>query len=582
MKLLTLLLMPYIALAASKIYTGFNYGAFWSVGSNAKRKADFLDGFNLARNLSTDISFDSARLFTCKEAGTLNDPTGAFDAAVETKTNLLLGFWITPQYRGAPNDDQVNHEMIALQKGFAKYGQALADLVIGLSVGNEDVYRWENTAESGVAADNVSRTIDKVRKSIAASPFARYMKDKPIGHIDTAQHAVVDGADFIGMTAYPYWNNEGIADAYRSFHYSLEDVKRRAGKRPVWIAEMGWPVQGPQRAGAIASAENLQKFWTDVGCSVFGLYNTFWFQLLRDSTFEQPDWGLLDSKSHLPSIKNLKCPQAISNVTTSSPISSVATLSALPSESLAPVSSSSSSTESIPGTWVPTTTSTTHSKSTIHINTTVYVTVQPTPPATAPTLTDVEETTITTSTTTTTVFVTASAASVPSATITTDLPCCIYVAEIDRTSNIASITGGPANPDANPDTNCSASPTHTGPPYRTTDVSSKPYYTPITISWCIVMADIDRNDHLVPIFAGPLGTDGKCSEAQTYTGWPFTNTPQTARPDVSVKSDHVTSTRENAMHLPSSSLLSASSIIVNPNASVVSVINITAQSLCKC
>ena len=89
-----------LAQAASKVFTGFNYGAFWSLESNVKKKADFLDGFNLARNLTTDIPFDSAHLFTCKAAGTLNEPTEAFDAAVDSKTNLLLGFWITPGQKG--------------------------------------------------------------------------------------------------------------------------------------------------------------------------------------------------------------------------------------------------------------------------------------------------------------------------------------------------------------------------------------------------------------------------------------------------------------------------------------------------
>ena len=325
-----------LAQAASKVYTGFNYGAFWSVEANAKKKADFLDGFNLARNLTTDIPFDSARLFTCKAAGTLDEPTEAFDAAVDSKTNLLLGFWITPGQKGASPDENVKNEMVALTKGFKKHGQALSDLVIGLSIGSEDVYRAEEAGEIGVTAAVVGQIIAQVKKDIAASSFARYMKDKPVGHVDTAKHAVVDNADFIGMTAYPYWNKDSIETASTSFQGSLEQVKQRAGDRHVWIAEMGWPSTDTEQHGAaVAGLEEVQKFWTDVGCAVFGKYTTFYFELLKDTASEQKaDWSIIDSISRQSRIKNMSCgnpqPKLPVGASGSSQASSQPVASALP------------------------------------------------------------------------------------------------------------------------------------------------------------------------------------------------------------------------------------------------------------
>ena len=297
------------AQAASNIYTGFNYGAFWTVESNMKKKDDFLDGFNLAKNLTTDIPFDSARLFTCKAAGTLNEATEAFDAAVDSNTNLLLGFWIIPEQKGGSPDENVKNEMVALEKGFKKHGQALSDLVIGLSVGSEDIYRAEEADGLGLTAEVVGQTIAQVTRSIAESSFAEYMKDKPIGHVDTAKYAVVDNADFIGMTAYPYWNKDSIDTANMSFQASLEDVERRAGNRSVWIAEMGWPSTDTEQHGAaVAGVDELQRFWNEVGCAVFGKSTTFWYELLRDSTPEQTaDWGLIDVLSRKPRIRNLNC-----------------------------------------------------------------------------------------------------------------------------------------------------------------------------------------------------------------------------------------------------------------------------------
>ena len=297
----------WFASASAKVYTGFSYGAFWSYEGNVKRYADFYQGFELAKNLTnTPVPFDSARLYTCIMAGTQSDPTEAFQAAIDTGTNLLLGMWASPGAVGQSNDAQIENELAALGKGFQQHGQKLADLVIGLSVGNEDVYRFNNAAV-GIGTDNLLIAIKNVRKSIAASSWAKYMSSKLIGHTDTATYAVMPSSDFIGLTGYPYWEGKSIDDANQSFMANLIDTQQRAGNISVWISELGWPVEGKQNGNAVASAENYQRYWDEVGCQLFGKYNTFWFELLHDSQSEQPDWGLLDIKTHRPRIRDLSC-----------------------------------------------------------------------------------------------------------------------------------------------------------------------------------------------------------------------------------------------------------------------------------
>lgn len=311
MRIFVLALISFASLtsAAARVFTGFNYGAFWSYDTNVKKYADFQKGFSLAKNLTNvPVPFDSARLFTCITAGTKDDPTEAFQAAIDTGTNLLLGMWVSPGVKGQSNDIQVANELAALGKAFQQYGQKLADLVIGLSVGNEDIYRSTSEKEVGIGMDETVSTIQSVRKKIAESEFAKYMEGRPIGHTDTAPNAVVKGSDFAGMNAYPYWSNTSIADAGSSFMGSLEDTQRRAGDMPVWITEMGWPIKGANNTNdALASAENYQRYWNEVGCQVFGKYNTFWFELVQDSQPEQPDWGLLDSKTFQSRIEDLSC-----------------------------------------------------------------------------------------------------------------------------------------------------------------------------------------------------------------------------------------------------------------------------------
>jgi glucan endo-1,3-beta-D-glucosidase len=282
-------------------------------------------GFNYAQNLSTPVPFNSARLFSCKQQGTVDDHSEAFDAAVETKTKLFLGMWISPAKRGDPLDDLIKNELSALDKGFAKHGQALADLVVGLSVGSEDIYRWEDNKDAvGVSAADISAAIETVKDTIASSPFAKYMKGKPVGHVDTAKHSVVAGADFYGITVYPYWNKDPVVYAKDSFKDTLDNVVLRANGIPVWIAEVGWPFQGPAQGASQADGHSLQHFWTEVGCTILGKYTMFWFELINDAEVDQPDWGMIDTNTHKPRI-DMSCPGTSRPVASAPPASTLVT-----------------------------------------------------------------------------------------------------------------------------------------------------------------------------------------------------------------------------------------------------------------
>jgi glucan endo-1,3-beta-D-glucosidase len=561
-----------LAPAASTIYTGFNYGSFWGVDSNVKRADDFRDSFSYAQNLTTAVPFNSARLFTCKTQGTVDEPTGAFDAAVETKTNLLLGFWMTPQKRGDPLHGIIHNELSALEKGFKKHGQALADLVIGLSVGSEDIYRWEDTEgkEVGVSATDISAAIKEVKRGIADSSFAQYMKDKPIGHVDTAKYAVVDGADFFGMTAYPYWNKDPVTNGKESFLGSLNNVKQRAGNTPIYIAEMGWSYQGPQQGDAVASAENLQQYWTEVGCSVVGMYTTFWFELIKDSEANQPDWGILDPTTHKPRI-DLKCPglagpsvpaapasSSPSSSLTTRMVSSNPTPVTPPSSSKAPAQSPQPPVESTLGVSSPEAVG----QSTTHVTTTIIVTVQPS----GPSQTLVQSSQSNQPSIESTVFAVPSAVIIQSTTHVTNTITVTVKPSIGKHS-LASLKVGSEN--APIGSSAAAAPEPTAAP--------GPSIIPSNVPWCVTVADIAWDGQYVPVAGNPAGLDGKCTPPPTYNGLPYGSSQPTNPPTspsepnsgkLPISSPPSSEVVVSSMALPSSAAqapVPSSSMLASPN-----------------
>jgi glucan endo-1,3-beta-D-glucosidase len=282
MKLIyTLLLTPCLVHAADKVHTGFNYGAFWKDG-RAKTKADFTRLFNQAKNIKNNlVTFDSARLFTNVQQGTMDEPIAAFEAAIDTGTTLLLGIWWTVN---------ISHELKALDTALGLHKNKLADLVIGISIGNEDVHR----GDASIAT--IGGTVEKVRGHINnPTDYANLamLKDKPIGYVDVLDKTLNDGVDFIGLNAYLYWAGNNIAQAKNDYLATIAKAKEKANEKPLWLTELGWPFAGAASGQAEANVQNQEKFWNDVGCSLFGKHNLWWFELEPDSgPAEKTDWGI--------------------------------------------------------------------------------------------------------------------------------------------------------------------------------------------------------------------------------------------------------------------------------------------------
>ncbi|KAH8817243.1 glycoside hydrolase superfamily [Xylogone sp. PMI_703] len=287
---------------SATVYQGFNYGNTFTDGS-AKSQADFQSEFKTAKNLAgTSGAFTSARLYTMVQGGTASDPIQAIPAAIAEKTSLLLGIW------ASGGQASVTNEINALSAAIKQYGKDFADLVVGLSVGSEDLYRVSPTGilnKSGVGAgpDEIVNYINQVKKAIAGTPLANV----PIGHVDTwnswtnsSNNPVIEAIDWLGVDEYPFFQNteaNSIDDAYTLFWAAYNATSSAAQGKPVWITETGWPVSGEKQNLAVPNVANAKTFYDQIGCaSAFGKVNTWWY-ILQDAapTTPNPSFGILGS-----------------------------------------------------------------------------------------------------------------------------------------------------------------------------------------------------------------------------------------------------------------------------------------------
>jgi glucan endo-1,3-beta-D-glucosidase len=289
---------------SATVYQGFNYGSTFTSGA-AKVQSDFEAEFTAAQNLvGTSGAFTSARLYTMIQGTTTADPIEAIPAAIKTKTSLLLGIWAS----GGATD--VTNEISALTAAITNYGTDFTDLVVGLSVGSEDLYRVSTTGienDSGVGAGPATLVdyITQVKTALKGTALENVL----IGHVDTwnswtnsTNAPVIAAIDWLGVDEYPYFQNtvsNSIDSAYDLFWEAYNATAAAGGGKPVWITETGWPVSGKTENLGVPSIANAKTFYDEIGCaSAFGKVNTWWY-VLQDAapTTPVPSFGVLGSST---------------------------------------------------------------------------------------------------------------------------------------------------------------------------------------------------------------------------------------------------------------------------------------------
>lgn len=292
-------------------YLGFNSGATTD-SKKAKKQADFEKEFETAQKLKNSPGlFNSIRLYTNIQAETTDTPIEAFPAAVKTNTKLLLGIWCS-------GTDSIENELNALSKAIDQYGKNFTDLVVGISVGSEDLYRVSesgirNEAGLGQDADTIIGFVQDTRDKLKGTALSSI----PVGHVDTwsawaneSNKDVVDEVDFVGTNLFPYFENDkgnDFSNVTNVFEYALNSTEKAAGSKDVWITETGWPVSGPDFGQAKATLENAKGYWDTIGCTLFGRRNVWWYVLQDSNPDNDAKFAVTKDLSTTPQY-NLTCP----------------------------------------------------------------------------------------------------------------------------------------------------------------------------------------------------------------------------------------------------------------------------------
>ena len=300
--------------SALAVYKGFSY-AITDPNGIMKNQTTYESEYNSAKSLQgPKIPYTSARLYTSIEPGTTNSPITAIPAAINTGTTLLLGIWASAGQVG------INNEIVAIQSAINQYGSSFTDLIAGISVGSEDVYRITSlgvASHAGTGTDPIT-----IQNYIIQVKSAFFNLNKPIGHIDTYpvwsnSSGWMDGVksitDFIGVNAHLYYESteaNSISNAASIFWGNYHATESTSNGKPIWITETGWPTGGPTSGQAIASVDNAETYYQDVACGAFDSGINTWWYTLQDSDISLISFGLVGDGTPPPNAPkyNIRCP----------------------------------------------------------------------------------------------------------------------------------------------------------------------------------------------------------------------------------------------------------------------------------
>lgn len=174
--------------------------------------------------------------------------------------------------------------------------------------------------DPGASPSTIVSYINQVRDAIAGTSLS----SAPVGHVDTwtawvnaSNDAVIDACDFIGVDAYPYFQDtmaNAISNNQALFNDAISAVQSAVGGKSVWITETGYPVSGKTSGQAVPSLDNAKTYWDEVGCALFGKTNVWWYTMQdAEPSTPNPSFGIVGSTLTTTPLFNISC----SNVETS-------------------------------------------------------------------------------------------------------------------------------------------------------------------------------------------------------------------------------------------------------------------------
>ena len=180
-------------------------------------------------------------------------------AAEKLQMPFYLGVWV--------NNNDTRHE------NDIKYFQKMVEdglltdqpLILGVTVGSEAILRGDVSVTKNIAI------MKEVQKIIKDANLTLPISITTIDHQYRANSELLEAVDFMSVNVFPFWGKSpidgAVAGSIGNGIGGLTETAEKAGK-PFVISETGWPSDGFNGNGGVASPENSAKYFADFYCEI--------------------------------------------------------------------------------------------------------------------------------------------------------------------------------------------------------------------------------------------------------------------------------------------------------------------------
>ena len=160
------------------------------------------------------------------------------ELAQKHRLNVALGMWIDAN---SEKNEQYLQTVLKIARSHAN--------VVRVIIGNEAILRGE------ISVHQLTGYLDRARKALrvpvsTAEPW----------HVWLENPELADHVDYLAVHMLPYWEGIHVDLAVTYVVDRINELKARFPKKPIVIAEVGWPSNGRTRKGAEASLANQASF----------------------------------------------------------------------------------------------------------------------------------------------------------------------------------------------------------------------------------------------------------------------------------------------------------------------------------
>ncbi|TMW67076.1 hypothetical protein Poli38472_012192 [Pythium oligandrum] len=194
--------------------------------------------------------------------------------AKQVGLKVELGLWVN-------NDTAVfKAEKEQFTKLVTGSGLVTSDLVVGIHVGSEAVYRKEITAAQNIDYMKEIKSIVKDKSLSIPVTIA------DIGDVYLAHPELIDAVDFVSANAFPFWERIEVSRAASYFLERMTPLFNLATEKnkPIVISETGWASHGQNPNASIASPDNAATYFHDISTLATALnWSLYYFEAFDES-----------------------------------------------------------------------------------------------------------------------------------------------------------------------------------------------------------------------------------------------------------------------------------------------------------